>query len=329
MKAFEYAAPVREGDVLSLLSDRAGRTEVLAGGTELMGRLRKMLATPDRVVNIMEVESMRGISATSSGVTIGAVTTLDEILDSPEMESYPAVKQAIRGIASAQFQCQGTLGGELCQRARCWYFRNGYGFLAQQGQMVAQGENRFHAIFGNAGPAKYVHPSRLAPALIALGASVRVIGPDPQDEQIMPLAEFFQSPRHEQQRETVLAPNQVVSHVHLPPADGLANATYEVRHGAGPDYPLVSAAAAMRFRGNVVSEARVVLGHVAPTPWISAEAPQSLIGGRLTYQTAEDAGRAAVSVATPLSGNTYKVQLAAVSVKRALLLAAGIETGGF
>lgn len=330
MKAFEYAAPRAEDEVLELLSDRTGEVEILAGGSDLVPLLKKMVVAPERVVNIMRIKSLQQIEPQSAGgLKIGAAVTLDELLASPSMLDYPAVSQAIEGISSMQLRCQGTIGGEICQRPRCWFFRSGKGLLADGGKLAAEGDNRFHAIFDNAGPAKFVNSSRLAPALIALGAQLRILGPKAEDERLLPLAEFFRVPRHEGQRENVLGPNQFVTHILLPPAEDLAGATYEVRHGEGPDYPLAAAAAVLRLAGSVVREARIVLGQAAPTPWISEEAAHSLIGLPVTEATAEAAGQAAVSRATPLSQNGYKVQLAKVAVKRAVLRAAGLQTGGF
>lgn len=327
MKAFEYAAPRTEADVVKLLSSEPGHTEILAGGTDLVGLMKKMIVTPQRVVNIMEVPSLKTIEELpAGGIAIGAAVTLDDLLVHPYLDIYPAIKQAIRGINSMQLQAQGTLGGEICQRPRCWFYRHGHGLLAAD---VEQGENRYHAIFGNAGPAKFVHSSRIAPALIALDASLRVLGPG-DDEQIVPVAEFFRVPRQENQREHLLAPNQLVTHILLPPIAGRTCATYEVRDGAGPDYPLAAAAAALRLDAfGVIHAAKVVMGQVAPTPWESPEAARMLVGRPISYELAEQAGRAAVSQARPLSENEYKVQLAKVAVKRAVLLAAGLETGGF
>lgn len=328
MKAFEYAAPRFEEQVCALLSSQPGETEILAGGSDLVPLLKKMVLRPKRVVFIGDVEGLTGIDADSQGVRIGAATTLDTMLDSPLLDNFPAVKQAIAGINSMQLQAQGTLGGELCQRPRCWFFRNGEGLLAQRGQLVEQGDNRHHAIFGNAGPAKFVHGSRLAPALIALGAHVRVVGPGADDELLFPLEHLYRTPRDERERETVLAPNQLLTHIVLP-ADGLASATYEVRQGVGPDYPLCAAATALRLDAGIVREARIVLGQVAPTPWVSSEAARALIGKPVDERTAQAAGEAAVAGATPLSMNGYKVRLAAASVQRAILLAAGLDSGGF
>jgi xanthine dehydrogenase YagS FAD-binding subunit len=334
MKDFEFAAPRSEQAVLELLSDKRGTTEVLAGGTDLLGLMKKMITTPDRVVSLGNIASLKSIDAGSEGLRIGAMVTLEDLLDHPASENYPALRHAIRAIGSMQLQAQGTLGGELCQRPRCWYFRSGQGLLAHRGQLIEDGDNRYHAIFGNAGPAKFVCPSRLAPALIALGASVRIVGPGEADETVMPLEYLFRTPKDDRQREHELEANQFVAHLVLPPVAGHGNvsyesASYEVQHGSGPDYPLVAAAAALAMHAGVVTDARIVLGQVAPTPWISKEAIDAIVGLPVNDETAEAAGVAAVSVATPLANNEYKVQLAKVAVKRALLLAAGLETGGF
>ncbi|MEX0675711.1 MAG: FAD binding domain-containing protein [Pirellulales bacterium] len=329
MKAFEYAAPRTEREVLELLAAERGKTEVLAGGTDLVGLMKKMIVTPDRVVSLSRVDSLRSIEADSTSVRIGAMVTLEDLLDNPVSEFFPAVRQAISALGSLQLRSQGTLGGELCQRPRCWYFRAGQGLLAHRGKDVVEGDNRYHAIFGNSGAAKFVCPSRLAPALIALDARVRVIGPGEDDETLMPLEAFFRTPKSEHQREHLLEPNQIVAQVILPHPEGRTSASYEVQHGAGPDYPLVAAAASILTHAGAVVEARIVLGQVAPTPWISREASEAIVGRPVTYESAEAAGEAAASVATPLAHNDYKVQLAKVAVKRSLLLAAGLETGGF
>jgi xanthine dehydrogenase YagS FAD-binding subunit len=262
-------------------------------------------------------------------VAIGAAVTLDVLLAHPYLNPYPSISQAIEGIASMQIQCQGTLGGELLQRPQCWFYRDGRGLTAAGGKLSAEGDNRYHAILGNGGAAKFVSASRLAPALIALGATARVIGPAENDEQFIPVESLFRTPRHEGERENTLKPGQLLTHILLPAPAGTSNATYEVRHGAGPDYPLAAAAASLKIEAGVVTEAKVVLGHVAPTPWISEPAAQALVGWSVDENLAEAAGAAAVAEATPLSHNAYKVQLAKVAVKRAILRAAGLETGGF
>ena len=330
MKNFEYASPTTEAEVLMHLAAWPGETELIAGGTDLVGLLQKMVITPKRVVNLLDIPSLRDVEELDGGVvSIGATVTLDTLLVHPYLNPYPALRHAIEGIDSMQLQCQGTLGGEVLQRPQCWFFRDGRGLLAAGGKLVESGENRNHAILGNLGAAKFVSASRLAPALIALGAKARVIGPEEADEKFIPVEELFRTPRHEGERENTLAAGQFLTHLILPPADGVANATYEVRHGAGPDFPLASAAAALTISGGIVQDARIVLGQVAPTPWISGEAIAALRGRAVTAELAEQAGAAAVAPATPLSGNEHKVHLAKVAVKRAILRAAGLETGGF
>jgi xanthine dehydrogenase YagS FAD-binding subunit len=330
MKNFEYASPTTEAEVLDHLRDFPGETELIAGGTDLVGLMQKMVITPKRVVNLLDVPSFRDVEQLDGGViSIGATVTLNTLLVHPYLNPYAALRDAIDGIASLQIQCQGTLGGEILQRPQCWFFRDNRGLLAAGGKLAEQGDNRFHAIFGNQGAAKFVSASRLAPALIAFGAQARVIGPETTDEKFVPVEILFRVPRHEGERENTLQPGQLVTHILLPAIDGVASATYEVRHGEGPDYPLTAAAVALKIVDGIVRDAKIVLGHVAPTPWTSNEAATALIGRSVTAETADAAGEAAVASATPLSNNEYKVQLAKVAVKRAILKAAGLETGGF
>lgn len=332
MKSFAYASPTTEGEVLSLLAE-PGEIEILAGGTDLVGLMKKMIITPDLVVNILDVPSLKTIEQLDGGaIAIGAAVTLDEVLAHPYLDPYPAIGQAIQGISSMQLQCQGTLGGEVLQRPQCWYFRGGQGLLAGGGSAVEEGDSRYHAIFGNEGAAKFVSASRIAPALIALDAMARVIGPTEKDEQYIPLEKLFRVPRHERERENILSRGQFLTHILLPDLrewGSFANATYEVRQGEGPDYPLAAAAISLLMDGDIVHEAAIVLGQVAPTPWFSPEAVAAIKGQRVNEETAEVAGLAAVQHARPLGNNAYKVQLAKTAVKRAILRAAGQETGGF
>jgi xanthine dehydrogenase YagS FAD-binding subunit len=328
MKAFEYAAPTDPGGVLELLSDEAESTALLAGGTDLVPLMAKMIVMPRRVVNITQVAGLRGIESDSQGVTIGAVTTLDDLFESPDLADFPAIIRAMHGINSDTLRAQGTLGGELLQRPQCWYFRGGHGLLAENGRRVAQGDNRYHAIFANSGVAKFVSPSRIAPALIALGARARIVGPGHDEETIIPVEALFRIPRDARQREHAIAANQLLTHILLPRSPDVTSGTYEVRQSIGPDFPLASAAAALRIAGGIVREATIVLGQVAPTPWVSYAASQAMLDQPVNVDTATAAGEAAIESATPLSDNAYKVRLASVAVRRAILCAAGQDTGG-
>jgi xanthine dehydrogenase YagS FAD-binding subunit len=189
--------------------------------------------------------------------------------------------------------------------------------------MVPTGENRYHAILGNEGPAYFVNPSSFAPALIAFGAQLTIFGS--QGERKVPVAEFFQSPGSEAEKEYRLAADELVTEIVVPPATELRSATYEVRQREALDWPLVAAAVALGMEGSSVSSARIVLGHVAPIPWVADRAAGSLAGKEISVQTAEAAGQLAIQEARPLSRNAYKVTLAQVAVKRALMRAAGKE----
>jgi xanthine dehydrogenase YagS FAD-binding subunit len=335
MHDFEFAAPQTEAEAVALLAARARHAEVLAGGTDLVPLLEKMVVTPQRVVSIAGIASLKIVErdAERREIVLGAAATLDDLLRSDKLADFPALTQAIAGINSPQLQSQGTLGGEICRRPMCWYFRTGHGLLADRGRRVAEGDNRYHAIFGNGGAAKFVHASRIAPALIALGASLRIIGPRADDEKFVPAGDFFRTPRTDSDRENILGPGELVSHVILPEPDAPTNATYEVRQSVGPDMPLAAAAAALDIVGGsiggIVRGARIALGQVAPIPWLSPEAAAAIVGRPVSESTAESAGLAAVARATPLSDNAYKVQLAKTAVKRAILLAAGHDVGGF
>ncbi len=330
MKRFEYAQPRSEREAVQLLADASKQTAVLAGGTDLVGLMKRMVVTPDRVVNIQEIDSLRQIEADADGnVWIGASVCLDEFLDEKITDQFPSAKQVIQGISSIQLQSQGTLVGELLRRPGCWYFRDGHGLLAKNGRLVIDGDNRYHAILGNRGPAKFVNASRLAPVLITLGAKVRLIGPDPDNEQLLPLSSLYQTPASNSELENVLQPGQLVTHVVIPPhGQNRLSAAYEVRHGEGPDQPLAAAAVSVEVRLGRVEQAQIVLGQVAPTPWLAQPAAESLRGKVIDEEMAVIAGSEAVAGAIALSQNEYKIQLAQVAVKRALLRAVGHDTGG-
>jgi len=325
MRAFEYASPTSTKQALSLLGAASGGALVLAGGTDLLALMKDDIVHPKRLVNIKEIRELDGVASSSLGLRIGALTTLADLADNVNIvKDYSALADALNEAASPQIRNMATLGGNLCQRPRCWYFRNGLGLLPkdQSGKdLVATGENRYHAILGNDGPAKFVSPSSIAPALIAYGAKIRLIGPNGKRE--LPLDKFFVIPKTEDQREHDLKRDEIVTEVVLPPAADLKSAHYEIRQKNAFDWPLATAAVVFQMSGSTVQSARVVMGYVAPTPWLSEEAAQAIIGKSISEETAKAAADAAVQAAKPLSQNAYKVQLARVAVKRAILKAGG------
>ena len=325
MRAFDYVSPKTQPQAFSLLGKAWGETEILAGGTDLLALMKDEVVTPKRLVNLKQIPGMRAVSNTKDGVSLGALATLDQLAEAPELKrNYPALAEAINEAASPQIRNLATLGGNLCQRPRCWYFRRGLGLIPRDESgkdLVEVGDNRYHAILANDGPAKFVSPSTIVPALIAYGAKIQLAGPTGKRE--LPLEKFYVIPKTADEREHDLQPNEIVTGVTLPAPRGLRVAHYELRQKAAFDWPLALSAVALKMNASNVSSARVVLGYVAPVPWISSEAEQVLAGKSVSEGQAKAAADAALKNARPLSHNVYKVQLARVALKRAILKAAG------
>jgi len=325
MKSFEYAAHKTVEEAASLLGESWGQTEILAGGTDLVTSLKQEITSPKRVVSLKNVAALKGIKTSGKDLRIGAMTTLAELAENAvAQKEFPALVTAAQGVASPQMMSTGTVGGDLCQRPRCWYFRNGHAIHGKDGggSPARDGENRYHAIFATDGPALFVSASSLGPALVALGATVVATGPKGKKRDI-PAAQFFQAPKSEGERETTLKPKEILTEIRVP-MRGMRNAAYEVRHRYGLDWPYVTAVVAFTLKSGVASDTRVVLGHVAPTPWAAADAGKSLDGQVVDAALAAKAGASATTGAKPLSGNAYKVQLVKTAVKRATLAAAGV-----
>ncbi|MCI0525626.1 MAG: FAD binding domain-containing protein [Acidobacteria bacterium] len=325
MQKFEYASPTTKEQAVALLGKSWGETEVLAGGTDLLSLMKDFIVTPKRLVNIKNIKEFETIRTPRDGsARIGALATIEQLLDTLG-KGFPAITEAAAGVTSPQIRNMGTVGGDLCQRPRCWYYRAGFGLMPVDesgAPLVPNGDNRYHAILGNEGDAKFVNPSSLAPAFIALGATIQIFGPSGARET--PAEKFFVTPKSNTDREYGLQPNEIVTGISVPRTLGVRSATYEVRQREALDWPLAAASVALTLdAAKKVKTARVVLGHVAPIPWLAEEAAQSLVGKAITETVAAEAGKLAVAKAKPLSRNAYKAQLASVAVKRALLQAAG------
>jgi xanthine dehydrogenase YagS FAD-binding subunit len=333
MRAFEYVTPTKKEQVATLLGERGF---ILAGGTDLLALMKDDDVAPKRLVNIKRIEALRGISfQPGNGLRIGALTTIAELADDANVrQNYPMLAGVLHEAASPQIRNLATLGGNMCQRPRCWYFRNGMGLMAKTAagkSMVLEGDNRYAAILGNDGPAYFVSPSTIAPALIAYGAKIRLYSANAPGSGVreLPLEKFFVIPNSESELEHDLKPGEMVLEIVVPPPpQNLKAATYEVRQRAAFDWPLAHACVALEMDGNTVKNARVVLGQVAPVPWISVGSEQELTGKSITPETAMAAANAAVAGARPLSHNKYKITLTKVAVKRAILQAAGHSSGG-
>jgi len=322
MNAFDFVAPTSVEDAVKLLSGQ--NTAALAGGTDLISRIKDQVTAPQRVVYLKDIKANSAISGDpGSGLTIGAGTLLAAIVEHKAVrEAYPALWQSTTEVGTPQIRNMATLGGNLLQRPRCWYFRAGNGLLGMKDgkSLVRGGDNRYHAIFTTDGDALYVNPSSLAVPLIALGATATIAGP--KGERTVPVEELYQVPKTDKDSELTVAPGELLTKVMIPPAKG-KNASYEVRQKQAHDWPLVLASVNLTMDGDKVSGSRVVIYGVAPVPWRSSAAEKSITGKPITMETAAVAGEAATLGAMPLSMNAYKVSLTKTAVKRALLAAAG------
>jgi xanthine dehydrogenase YagS FAD-binding subunit len=342
MKAFEYAGPTSVDEALKALGGEGALA--LSGGTDLISRMKDYVATPKRVVYLKDIKDLAGIRAASGGgIEIGAGTRLVDILNNKDVnQHYPSIRQATLEVGTPQIRNMATLGGNLLQRPRCWYYRHGFGLLGgkkenkslirevegqhgpidvsdeeHNGHVVRLGDNRYSAIFLTDGDALFVSPSSLAVPLIAMGSKATIVGP--KGERTVPVEELYQVPKKEGDSELTLAPGELLTKVIVPPCKG-KNASYEVRQKQAHDWPLVMASVALRLDGDKVTQAKVVLYGVAPIPWRSEPAEKAIVGSTITDETATKAAEAAIKDAKPLSKNAYKVGLTKTAVKRALLL---------
>jgi len=327
LKAFAYVNPANEREAVAALKTD-GIAMVIGGGQDLLARMKDYIDSPDRVVNVKGLDA--AIAPTpDGGLKIGsAVKIIDLFEHSQAAKLYPAINAAAIEIGTPQIRHQGTVGGNVNQRPRCWYYRNEEFVCFKKGGsrcFAVNGENQYHAIFGNEGPSHIVHPSSLAVPFVAYGAKFRVLGPNGERE--IAAADYFTLPTLQNVlKENVLEDEDILTHVILPAPGNVKSGHYEVRYKQSHDWPLAFTTVVLTMSGNTIASARVVLGAVAPIPWRSKAAEAALTGKPLNEQTAAAAGEAAVREAKPMSGNAYKVQIAKTAVKRAIMNAAGIKT---
>jgi len=285
----------------------------------VLGCLRDEVFRADVVVSLTKLEELRGISATpDGGLRIGALTTVAEVASHAVItEKYAALSQAASLVASPQLRNQGTIGGNLCQRPRCWYFRGDYACTRKGGEIcyAIEGENQYHAIFGG-GACWIVHPSDTAPALVALDATFRVVGP--KGSRTVPAGKFFVLPDDNAQKETVLEAGEVLTDILLPPPARKASAYRKVRARGSWDFAMAGIATSIGLTAGKVADARIVLSGVAPIPWRLQEVEKILVGQKLDATLIGKAADLAVAGARPLSQNAYKVPMVRGIVEEAL-----------
>ena len=320
MKAFAYVNAANEKEAVAALASAQRRSTVpMAGGMDLLGLMKDYIVSPDRVVSIKGLDS--AITTADGGLRVGAAAKIVDLAEHASARKlFPALVSAAEHVGTPQIRNMGTVGGNIMQRPRCWYFRNEeFNCLKKGGSrcFAVEGENQFHAIFGD-GPCHIVHPSSLAVPVIAYGGRFRVVGSTGARE--IDAGEFFQMPNQNLYGENLLQPDEIVTHIILP-APGQKSASYEVRFKQSHDWPLAAATVNLMMAGPVVKSARIVMGAVAPIPWRVQAAERVLAGKAITEAIATEAANAAVAGARAMTGNQYKIQIARTAVKRAILAA--------
>jgi xanthine dehydrogenase YagS FAD-binding subunit len=288
-----------------------------SGGTDLLGMVKERIVKPDVLINLRTLKGLDSISPAGGGLNIGGQVTLDALSRDPRIRrDYAVLAEAAESVATAQIRNFGTLAGNVCQRPWCWYYRNGFPCFKAGGNQCfsISGENQFHAIFGG-GPSYIVHPSDTAPALVALDAQFRIVGPS--GERTVPAADFFVLPKQNAARENVLAEDELLASIHLPaPRPGRHSTYHKAMDREAWTHAVVSAAIVLDMDNDVCRSARIVLGGVAPIPWRVPDAEKLLVGQRITPDLAAKAAETTIAGANPLAKNGYKVPLTKAIVQR-------------
>ena len=321
LNAFEY---VEAASIQDALREAANGAVIKAGGIDLLDRMKEGVDAPKRLVNIRHVRGLDQISDESEGLRIGPLVTLAQLhANEAVRKRYTALAEAAEHSATPQIRNMATIGGNLLQRPRCWYFRSSEFHCLRKGgdKCFAQdGENEYHAIFDNQLCA-IVHPSSLAIPLIAFGAHVELTSN--QGKRNVAVEDLFLTPEQDVTREASVLPGEVITQITLPAlAEGTKSAYYKQGEKESFDWPLAAVAVALQMRGDTCQTANVVLGFAAPTPLRAMGAEAKLNGAAVSEQNARAAAKQAMVGATPLSKNGFKVAIFEAVVRRTILRAA-------
>ena len=336
MKAFEWTNPATVNEAVKLLQITSAGGDIdeaprpIAGGQDLLTTMKDYTTRPSRIVNLKTIRGLDRITPDGKGgLTIGALVTLNQLEESPiVLKNFPGLAEAASSVATPQIRNLGTVGGNLCQRPRCWYFRLEEVRCIKKGGTecyAAAGENKYNAIFAG-GPSFIVHPSDLAPMLVALGARVSVVGSS--GKQTIQLDKFFTLPSEGNvRRENVLKNDDIITEIFVPPSSFSARSTYlKFKERESLDFAISSVATAIELGPNkTVKDVRIVLGGVAPIPWRVPDAEKFLIGKTLSRDVLSQTATLALKGAEPLDKNAYKVPLTQTLVRRALAKVGGVQ----
>ena len=322
MKRFQNLNAQSLQQAASLAQQARANGQVIAfsgGGTDLLQQVKDGTEAPDVLINLRNVGGMDQVNISNSTVSIGGLISLTELSSIPQIrDQYTVLAQAAEVVGTPQIRNVGTLAGNVTQRPWCWYYRNGFNCYKAGGNQCfsVTGENQQHAIFGG-GPSYIVHPSDLAPALVALGAEFTIIGPT--GERRVAAQDFFQLPSQSPRYENILTREELLGGVSIAAQPGIRSAYHKVMDREAWTHAVVSVAVVLQVDGDVCTDARIVMGGVAPIPWRVNGAESLLVGQRITPELARLAGETAVAGARPLAKNAYKVPMASAVVERTVL----------
>lgn len=324
MNSFDLHNPKTLKEAIAALDpkDADGRkVRLLAGGQDLLTEIKDHIVEPEKLVNLKHIPGLNKLTWDAKGLHIGALVTVGEVAtDAKIRKTFPALAEAAGSVASPQIRHVGTMGGNLCQRPRCWYYRNENIKCLKKGGgtcYAVSGENKYNAILGG-GPSWIVHPSDTATALVALNASVVIVGP--KGERTVPIEKFFILPKVNARRENILKPDEILKEIIVPNSPLAARSVYiKFRERESMDWAISAVAVALTVANGKVSDCRITLGGVAPIPWRVPKAEAALKGKAPTEETLQAVAEAALEGALGLQGNAYKIPLTKTLVRRAIM----------
>ena len=327
MRPFEFVEPTTLEEAIGLLQIGGQQARLIAGGSDLLGELKDDVVHYERLVSLAGIQALRDVHQDEAGLHLGALVTLAQLEHDPRLQGpYHILAEAARGVATPEVRNQGTLGGNLCQRPRCLYYRSALSPCLKKGgaacPAVAGPYQDYLSVMGGHGCFS-VHASDLAPVLLALGGRVTLTGPT--GERTLPLEQFFAGPERDVRRENVLEDDEVLTAVTIPLLGPNWHGTYlKARERSAGDFPLVSVAVGYALDTGTIQQARVVLGGVAPIPWRSPQAAAVLTGQSPSLELAARAAEAALAEARPLPHNAFKVEIGRALIARAILAVAAL-----
>ncbi|MFC2094018.1 FAD binding domain-containing protein [Bacteroidota bacterium] len=320
MQTFKYVQPKSLSDAAGI-SEKEGDAAVLfAGGTDVLGLIKNDIIFPSEVINLKSIPGLNNIEYTDGeGLTIGALTTITEIAEHPViMKKFTVLSEAAKDVASPQLRNVGTIGGNVCQRPRCWYFREEFDCIRKGGDIcyAIGGENKYHCVVGG-GPCYIVHPSDLAVALVALNAEFTIT--NGKDLINVSADKFFILPEQNSLRENILKPGEILTEIFIPELSSSQRSSYiKFTERNVWDFAIVSVAVVVNKSGNKINSAKIVFGGVAPIPWIDEDLNSMLNGMELSDKSIEDVAANTLMDAEPMEKNEYKIPLARNLVKKLL-----------